>query len=127
MEPRYDVNVPRQMASMTGYEFITSFWDDFVIAERMGCGVQDGHLVPTDVETGVKAIEDTFDRAFREWKSNYKYLTELVMVLNWKIWRFNGIIEEYTELYNKLWGIADEYAVSNLEGEERSYFYEVTD
>ena len=95
MEPRYDVNVPRQMASMTGYEFITSFWDDFVIAERMGCGVQDGHLVPTDVETGVKAIEDTFDRAFREWKSNYKYLTELVMVLNWKIWRFNGIIEDY--------------------------------
>lgn len=127
MEPRYDVNVPRQMASMTGYEFITSFWDDFVIAERMGCGVQDGHLVPIDVETGVKAIEDTFDRAFREWKSNYKYLTELVMVLNWKIWRFNGIIEEYTELYNKLWGIADEYAVSNLEGEERSYFCEVTD
>lgn len=35
---------------------------------------------------GRRAIHDTFKRAFEEWKDNYEYLTELVMVLNWKVW-----------------------------------------
>ena len=56
----------QQMCSMTGYEPITTFWDDFSIADAFG----------------KNAVEDTYDRAFREWKSNYKYLTELVMIIN---------------------------------------------
>lgn len=29
---------------------------------------------------------DTYNSAFNEWKDNHIYLTELVMVLNWKCW-----------------------------------------
>lgn len=94
-----------------GYEAKTTFWEDFSIADHFG----------------VKAIKDTFDRAFKEWKGNYIYLTELVMVLNHKIWQWYEKKPEYGELYNELWEKADAYGCNNLEGEELSYFYRTLD
>lgn len=95
-----------------GYEPQTTFWQDFSIADKFGAD----------------AIKDTFKRAFEEWKSNYIYLTELVMVLNWKIWQFYDTDrEDLARLYNDLWATADEYAANNLQGEELQYFYRTTD
>ena len=94
-----------------GYTQITTFYEDFSIADNFG----------------VKAIKDTFNRAFKEWKSNYKYLTELVMVLNWKMFRWYQKNDAYAELYQELWEKADAYACDNLKGEELSYFYRTTD
>lgn len=93
------------------YECITTFWEDFTIAEAFG----------------EKAIRDTFNRAFNEWKSDYKYLTELVMVLNHKIWQWYERNETYANAYNELWEQADLYACENLKGDEASYFFRVTD
>jgi len=94
------------------YETISTFWDDFSIADRRG----------------LDAIQDTFNRAFREWKGDYKMLTELVMVLNHKIWyHYNAHNEAYAELYNTLWEQADAYALDNLKDEELSYFITTTD
>ena len=97
--------------NINGYETITSFWNDFTIADRFG----------------VSAIKDTYKRAFNEWKDNYKYLTELVMVLNWKIWQFHEKNNQYAEVYNKLWEEADAYACNNLKGDEAAYFFWTTD
>lgn len=97
--------------NMYGYETMTTFWEDFSIAEHFG----------------EAAIRDTFKRAFEEWKDNYKYLTELVMVLNWKIWQNHENHREIAEVYDELWGKADLYACENLQGEEAEYFYNVTD
>lgn len=97
--------------NINGYETITSFWSDFTIADRFG----------------VSAIKDTYKRAFNEWKDNYKYLTELVMVLNWKIWQFHEKNNQYAEVYNKLWEEADAYACNNLKGDEAAYFFWTTD
>lgn len=55
-------------------EFSTTFWDDFSIADAFGVG----------------AIKDTYNRAFKEWKSDYRYLTDLVIVLNHKCWYWYG-------------------------------------
>lgn len=96
---------------MCGYKPITTFWEDFTIADSFGAS----------------AIRDTYRRAFDNWKGNYKYLTELVMVLNWKIWQWYEKNEVYGRLYNDLWQKADEYACTNLKGEELSYFYQTTD
>ena len=96
---------------MTGYSPITTFYEDFSVAEHWGSS----------------AIKDTFKRAFKEWKNNYKYLTELVMVLNWKIWEHYEINEPLAKLYNDLWEQADNYACNNLKGEELDYFYRTTD
>ena len=97
--------------NINGYETFTTFWQDFSIADKFG----------------VSAIKDTFKRAFNEWKSDYKYLTELVMVLNWKIWQHYETNGKYAELYNELWSEADLYAMENLKGDEAAYFFRTTD
>lgn len=95
-----------------GYETFTTFFEDFTIAEHFG----------------VNAIKDTYNRAFNEWKNDYKYLTELVMVLNWKIWQhYDEKNNEFTNLYNELWEKADIYACENLKGKELEYFYRTND
>lgn len=96
---------------MTGYKPMTTFYTDFGIAEKFG----------------KKAILDTYDRAVKCWSSDYKYLTELVMVLNWKIWEHYKTDPELAKLYNELWEKLDSYATENLKGEELSYFYRTTD
>ena len=94
-----------------GYEMQTTFWDDFSIAEHFG----------------IAAVKDTYKRAFSEWKDNAVYLTELVMVLNWKIWHWYERNEKLARVYNELWEKADLYAQENLTGEDLSYFYRTTD
>ena len=76
---------------------------------------------------GLSAIRDTYNRAFEEWNEDYKFLTELVLVLNHKIWQHYKSRPEVAALYNDLWEQADRYAVENLKDDELSYFFEVTD
>ena len=94
-----------------GYELLTSFWEDFSIADQFG----------------LKAIQDTYNRAFEEWKNDYRYLTELTLVLNHKIWQYHKKRPDFAALYNSLWKDADQYAVENLKDEEWGYYFDVTD
>ena len=99
------------ITEMTGYKPISTFYEDFSIADAFGA----------------KAIKDTYKRAFNEWKSNYKYLTELIMALNWKIFEHYGHNDEYAKLYDELWRKSDEWACENLEGEALDYYFITTD
>lgn len=93
-------------------EDFTTFKMDFTIADRFG----------------IKAIKDTYKRAFNEWKSNYKYLTFLVLNLNLKMWEhWEKHNEEYTRLYNDLWETADNWAIDNLKGDELKYYLDILD
>ena len=106
------VNEAWDMAAELGYEPKTTFWDDFTIADRFGAS----------------AVNDTYKRAFNEWKGDHIYLTELVMVLNHKIWEhFHKHNEALAKLYNDLWEKTNDYALDNLKGKELDYFYSVTD
>ncbi len=94
------------------YKQKTTFWMDFTIADIFG----------------TFAIQDTYDRAFKEWKSDVVYLTELTMVLNWKIFEWwEKDRQEYTELYDRLWRKTDEYAMTHLKGKDLDYFLRITD
>lgn len=97
---------------MFDYEFKTTFWSDFCIADRFGAD----------------AIMDTYRRAFNEWKDDYIYLTELVLVLNWKIWEhYENGSKLVASVYDRLWRHASEYACENLKGEELRYYFKTTD
>lgn len=96
---------------MTGYKPITTFYLDFSIADKFGTA----------------AIQDTYDRASAGWKDNYKYLTELVMVLNWKCWRWYQVNDEYSILYAKLYEELNNWCIDNLKGDELTYYLETTD
>lgn len=94
------------------YEYKTTFWMDFSIADRFG----------------VSAVKDTYKRAFEGWKDNVEYFTELVMVLNHKIWEHwqNGN-RKYAEVYDDLWRTAQSWGYENLKGEDLDYFWSVLD
>ena len=90
----------------------TTFHMDFAIAERFG----------------EKAVKDTYNRAFGEWKNDYRYLTELVMVLNHRCWLwYEKKNEKLSELYGDLFYKAQGWAYDHLKGEELNFFLEVTD
>lgn len=89
-----------------------TFWMDFTIADAFG----------------VNAIKDTFKRAFKDWKSDYQMLTALVVILNHKIWQhYEAERHDIAKLYDSLWRQAEDYALTNLKGDELQYYYNVTD
>lgn len=101
----------KEFMKEVGYDLMTTFWEDFSIADKYG----------------IAGVKDTYKRAFDEWKGNYKFFTELVIVLNHKIWQHCEINCELAALYDRLWREADEYAMNNFKGEELDYYYRVTD
>lgn len=94
-----------------GYTLKTTFWMDFSIADKFG----------------VKAVRDTYNRAVEGWRDNIVYLTELVLVLNHKIWQHYQTDEELAREYDELWRGLDGWCVENLTGEDADYFYRITD
>ena len=56
------------IAEITGYDPMTTFWQDFSMADKFGN----------------EAIADTYRKVKAEWKDNYKHWTELCLVLNQK-------------------------------------------
>ena len=96
---------------MTGYKPITTFYKDFSIADNFG----------------INAIKDTYKRAFNEWKIDYKYITELTMVLNWKIWEHYKTNLKYANLYNDLWEQLKTWVYENFNDNQLSYYYRTTD
>lgn len=101
--------------NITGYKPITTYFEDFSIAENFG----------------TKAIIDTYNTAKKElatdFLGNYKELTELVMALNWKIWQHYQNNEKVARTYNTLWQELDGIAQNELTGEALTYFYNTTD
>ena len=94
------------------YEFKTTFWSDFTIADAFG----------------PKAVEDTYKRAFGEWRDEVEYVTELVLVLNWKCWdHYETGRRELSALYSDLYYQARDWCLDNLEGADAEYFFRVTD
>ena len=107
------------------YERITTFASDFAIAESYGDN----------------AIKDTYRNALSSWIGNYKYATELTMVLNWYSWFWadNGepdLSRLYGELYYKCkdafykhYGESrkDSAEVREMKAEARQWFFDCTD
>ena len=101
----------RAFMAENGYNVQTTFWEDFSAADIFG----------------LSAIQDTFNRAFEEWKGNCMYLRDLELVMNNNRWEHVEANTNVAALYDALWRQADQYAVENLKDEELSYYYDVTD
>lgn len=104
-----------EMAKEYGYTPITTFWDDFSIAEKFG----------------EKAIRDTAKRVFNEWHTNIKFLAELVMVLNHKCWAWNNKRDDLMQLYSALYFEYNDKAWDWLEQngteEDKNYYFKTLD
>lgn len=96
---------------MTGYKPITTFFSDLSIADAFG----------------LDAIKETYNNVVKHWVGDYKYFTEFVMALNWKIWQHYESREDYADLYNELWNKAVDVVHANFNEDELKYYYRVTD
>lgn len=106
------MNLPANPSIGLGYVPLTTFWEDFCIANKWG----------------KQAVIDTFNNSLEYAKSNYKILTEFVMVLNHQCWYFYEKKDtEMSKFYAKLFYKMDIYATDTLKGEELEYFYDTTD
>lgn len=97
-----------------GYEPITTYYTDFGIAEYFGAD----------------AIRETFKTAIECWQNNIKWLTEIVMVLNWKIWEhYHRGNNELAELYDELWKESQEVVFKNFSKDDEAmrYYFRTTD
>ena len=97
---------------VNGYETKTTFWSDFSIADRFG----------------EKAVRDTYNRAFTEWNSNVEYITELVLVLNWKCfdYYYKGMMK-LSDLYKTLFYKCHHWCCSHLKGKDFEYYFDIVD
>lgn len=106
----YNSQDPAMLES--GYSPMTTFWGDFSVADMFG----------------KKAVVETFNRAFKEWHDNVKFVTELVLVLNHKIWQhWENDDTELSKVYDALWRKAAIWCEDNLSGADADYYYSVTD
>lgn len=95
----------------TGYVPLTTFWGDFSIADAFG----------------PEAVIDTFRGVFSEWRDNVKYVTELSLVLNHKIWQhYDGGRHIMATTYDRLWRLCDGWCRDNLTGDDANYYYRIT-
>ena len=99
------------MKLANGYELTTTFWEDFSIADAFG----------------INAVKDTWKRAFKEWKDNCVYITELCIVMNLKCWYHHKHNTVLSELYSDYYYQAREYALNHLKKDELMFFIETTD
>jgi len=94
-----------------GYEIKTTFWSDFTIADAFG----------------VDAIKETFKIAFKYWKTDLEYVTELAMVMSWKSCFYYNKNEEYMNLYSELYHKVDNWCMNNLKDDDLIYYIQTTD
>lgn len=77
---------------------------------------------------GTQAIVDTYNRSYECYNKNVKMFTELIMVLNHKLFAWQSyLINEYVDLYANLYNNAYEYAIKSFKGEDLTYLDYVLD
>ena len=129
-----ELNWKDNLAEMTDWKPQYTFYSDFAIAEF--CETYMG-------DRG--AVVKTYKRVIKSWGNNYKALTEIIMVLNHKIWafygkdkagvdaRYLGVSKEMgnkiAKVYNQLWDDAKKEFFNRFAKNEEatSYYYGVTD
>ena len=98
--------------TMTGYKPKTTWYQDFSIADVFGAS----------------AVKATLKDALMNCQYlGHEYLTELVMVLNWKIFEHYERNDQLAELYNTLWEQVGDYALDTLTGDELDYYLNTID
>ena len=96
------------------YKTLTTFGMDFSIADRFGTA----------------AIKDTYKRGLEYAKTDYRYFTEFVVVLNHKIWQhWEKNNQPYAKLYDTLWRNSEDEFFKKFGKNKQAvnYYYQITD
>ncbi len=95
-----------KIEQLTGYKPRANLYVEFSISEPFG----------------ISAIANTYNRLCAEYKNNAVYLTELSMVINWKIYEHYDKEPQFAKFYQSIWEQIDNNCKENLKGEELRYY-----
>ncbi len=111
----------KEQMSELGHETHTMLWNDFTIADYHGT------KAITDTYNKVLKASRNYDAEKKKFHYNEKLITEMYMVLNWKVntfyQKYDMLAQYYYELQEKLY----EFVTKHFTKEQLSYFYETTD
>lgn len=93
------------------FHFESTFWEEFSIADNYGS----------------EGVREHYNLVFNLWKDNLRFLTELVLVLNWKIYQWYQVDDTLGMTYDALWQKTDSYALKTLKGDNLHYYLSVLD
>lgn len=95
----------------TGFDY-KGFMMDFCIADAFG----------------EKAVKDTYNRAFANWKDNVDYFASLVLTLNHLLWyHYDKGNVQRAMVYDALWKKAHSYASNHFKGKDAEYYFNFID
>ena len=101
----------------TGYKPITNFYETLTEAEKQG----------------LDNVIDVFNQIFAEErekckKGDYKRMTELSLVTNWKMWDWHDKGKDLIgRIYEKFWRKVGKFCLDNFKGEALTYYLHTTD
>jgi hypothetical protein len=78
-------------------------------------------------EFGIEAVKDTFENAFKNWKTNYIYLTELAIVMSNNSIAHYATNKELSKVYTNLYYRVDQYCMDNLKNDALEFYLRTTD
>lgn len=99
------------LEKMLDYKFESSFYEEFSVAD----------------EFGPEGVRRHYDTVFEQYKDNLKYLTELVLVLNIKLFLWFKVDDDLGLTYEELWKETDGYALETLKGDDLHYYLHTLD
>lgn len=107
---------------LTGYKPKTNFWRAFTEVDEVFI---ENAMDKQEIEEN---LEKLCSMAFSaRCKNNVEALTELVMVVNWKIFEHYEKHEVVARAYDKVWRELDQWCIDNLKGEDLKYYLRTTD
>lgn len=120
---------PWGIEELTGYKPKFDLWEQFSILE-LRC-LKTGHYENLEHKIrnafyGVTMVYDLPD--ITENMPSCVRLTELSMVLNWKIWQYYDLGHmELSKFYDKWWKEVDSWCMEHFQGEDMNYYLRTTD
>jgi len=78
-------------------------------------------------EFGIDAVKDTFENAFKNWKTNYIYLTELAIVMSNNSIAHYDTNKDLSKVYTQLYYKVDQYCMDNLKNDALDFYLRITD
>ena len=95
---------------ITGYEPRTVWYEYFSIADHQG----------------EPAVRNLYSDITSRWSDNVDLMTELAMILNWKVAEHDGKNARLVELYKELWRKTDRAIVKRFDDDDLTYYLQET-
>ena len=92
--------------ALTGYKPHTTFYTDFSLSDPYG----------------IVAVTETYNKRFEDSKSNVVNMTELVLVLQWKVYEHYDSNKILSRFYQSMWEVTDRWCRENFNGNDLKYY-----